>query len=247
MASHYWIKLYHEILDDPKMGRLSDHLWRRAVELFLIAGEMHNSGDLPPVIDMTWKLHTSEDELMDDLVALAEIGIVTLSDDHWCVVNFSKRQAAAGNTQRQQQYRDRQRMSQDNNEGITKVKPECNESVTNCNADTDTDIDIEVETKDVSTPPPKKPSRLTPDTQQSQRAFDRINVTRRARGWKATKQFPTVECKQKFDAAVETLDGEFDKALKAALEQGITSVTGVTNYVAKWASNLKPCHLKVKA
>ena len=24
MASRYWIKLYHEILDDPKMGRLTD-------------------------------------------------------------------------------------------------------------------------------------------------------------------------------------------------------------------------------
>ncbi len=24
MSSNYWIKLYHEILDDPKMGRLFD-------------------------------------------------------------------------------------------------------------------------------------------------------------------------------------------------------------------------------
>ena len=28
----YWIKLYHEILDDPKMGRLSDRTWRRTNE-----------------------------------------------------------------------------------------------------------------------------------------------------------------------------------------------------------------------
>ena len=25
----YWIKLYHEVLNDPKMGRLPDRLWRR--------------------------------------------------------------------------------------------------------------------------------------------------------------------------------------------------------------------------
>jgi len=29
MGSPYWIKLYHEILNDPKMGRLPDRLWRR--------------------------------------------------------------------------------------------------------------------------------------------------------------------------------------------------------------------------
>jgi hypothetical protein len=37
MTKRIWVKLYIEILDDPKMGRLTNHLWRRAVELFLLA------------------------------------------------------------------------------------------------------------------------------------------------------------------------------------------------------------------
>lgn len=54
MAAKYWIKLYHEILHDPKMGRLPDNLWRRCIELFLLAGELgaevdeDDKGHLPP-------------------------------------------------------------------------------------------------------------------------------------------------------------------------------------------------------
>ena len=44
MASKYWIKLYYEILDDPKLGKLTDWLFRRAIELFLLAGENDNDG-----------------------------------------------------------------------------------------------------------------------------------------------------------------------------------------------------------
>lgn len=113
---------------------------------------------------------------------------------------------------------------------------------------TTTENTTEVETKDVSTAiaTPAEPS-VIPESSAALKMLERINVTRRAKGRRATKQFPTVECKQKFNTAAETLNGEFDKALKAALEQGITSVTGVTNYISKWASNLKPRHLKVGA
>jgi hypothetical protein len=178
MPSHYWIKLYHEILDDPKMGRLPDRLWRRAIELFLLAGEMHNNGDLPSAVDMAWKLRTSKDELMEDLLALGKVGIVTLNDNCWHVVNFSKRQAAVDNAQRQRQYRNKQRMSRDSSESITKEKIESNESITDRNADTDIDIDTE-EIKNIGTPsaataPPSEPKpkrKPSPKQQEAQEMF----------------------------------------------------------------------------
>ena len=43
----YWLKLYIEILDDPKMAVLPDRLWRRIIELFLIAKKLHMNGHLP--------------------------------------------------------------------------------------------------------------------------------------------------------------------------------------------------------
>lgn len=85
-----WIKLYTEINDDPKMGRLSDHLWRRAVEMFLLAGEHDQDGLLPPVDDMAWHLRTSPEQLTEDLQALK--GIVELTPAGWLVSKFKDRQ-----------------------------------------------------------------------------------------------------------------------------------------------------------
>lgn len=72
MPSFYWIKLYHEILNDPKMGRLSDRLWRRCIECFLMAGQQCDGGYLPSVADMAWTLRTDEGMLVADLEALEE-------------------------------------------------------------------------------------------------------------------------------------------------------------------------------
>ena len=67
MTGSYWIKLYHEILDDPKMGRLPDKLFRRVIELFLIAGETHENGKLPSIDDMAWRLRLDPEELEKDI------------------------------------------------------------------------------------------------------------------------------------------------------------------------------------
>lgn len=111
MASNYWIKLYHEILDDPKMGQLPDRLWRRAIELFLMAGETNGAGYLPCLTDMAWKLRISEDALQGDLNELATEGIEIVEhlEDGWFVKSFAKRQAAMSSEERGQRFRARKR------------------------------------------------------------------------------------------------------------------------------------------
>jgi len=142
MKSYYWIKLYHEILDDAKMGRLPDRLWRRAIELFLMAGEEHNEGHLPALADMAWRLRLDDNALLEDLQALAQIDIVTqLEDGSWFVTHFADRQGAVSNAERQQRYRDRQRKGQYyGNEG---ADDDGNEPVTICNTDVDVDRDVD--------------------------------------------------------------------------------------------------------
>jgi len=93
MASKYWIKLYHEILHDPKMGKLPDGVWRRAIEMFLLAGELDDDGQLPPIADMAWTLRLDEGVLRKDLDALVEAEIVIETDGHWVVTNYTKRQS----------------------------------------------------------------------------------------------------------------------------------------------------------
>jgi len=94
MASKYWIKLYHEVLDDPKMGRLPDRLWRRVIELFLIAGEEHRNGWLPSVSEIADKLGILTEEVFDNLATLKKVGIIYMDDDgDHKVVDFARTQS----------------------------------------------------------------------------------------------------------------------------------------------------------
>ena len=105
----YWIKLYHEILDDPKMGRLPDRLYRRVIELFLLAGEMDEGGILPTLDDMAWKLRINPDELTAELQAIEQTGIVHLNGNGWTVTKFAERQDADTGAERVNRYREAKR------------------------------------------------------------------------------------------------------------------------------------------
>ena len=140
MPSYYWIKLYHEILTDPKMGRLPDNLWRRVIECFLMAGEENNDGHLPPVEDMAWQLRMDGGQLESELEQLALHGILERNGEGWYVTHFAERQAAVPNAERQSNFRDRRRREQYYGTE-TEPSPPSNEPVTNRVVDTDTDID----------------------------------------------------------------------------------------------------------
>jgi hypothetical protein len=101
-----WIKLYLEILNDPKMGPLPDYLWRRAVELFLLAGENDKDGLLRPVPDMAWRLRVSEDDLDKSLRTLSAIGVVHETPEGWVVTHFKERQYSES-AERMRRYRER--------------------------------------------------------------------------------------------------------------------------------------------
>lgn len=112
MSSMPWIKLYTETLDDPKMGRLGDRLWRRVLEMFMLAGRAGAGGFLPSVDDIAWILRIPADELSDDLDQLQQVNIVKLTDDGWFVVHFAERQDADSNAERQKRYREKKQHQQ---------------------------------------------------------------------------------------------------------------------------------------
>ncbi len=104
--SYTWIKLYIEVLSDAKIARLPDYLWRRAVELFLLAGKEGNDGALPPVSVMGWELRLDETKLTEHLMALSAVGVVHEAEPgKWVVTNFAKRQASMTEAERQRRYR----------------------------------------------------------------------------------------------------------------------------------------------
>lgn len=142
LASKYWIKLYHEIIDDPKMARLSDRLYRRLIELFLLAGEINDDGRLPPIEDMAWKLRRDVEELTDDLFDLEKFEFLhEITAGEWYVTNFAKRQAADSDTERWRRWKERQN-KQKYYGGDTKDQRQTNVTLV------DTDIDIESDTEE---------------------------------------------------------------------------------------------------
>lgn len=142
MPSKYWIKLYHEILDDPKMGRLTDRLFRRCMELFLLAGEQDQDGQLPLLPDMAWRLRLTEEELESDLFELQRINVVCPSGASWFVVHFAQRQSKVDGAERTRQWRERTK-KQEYYKGETSKKRSSDDTVTIRHTDTDTDIDKE--------------------------------------------------------------------------------------------------------
>jgi len=110
MASKYWIKLYHDILDDSKMGRMPDRLWRRAIELFLIAGECDGDGSLPTVGDMAYRLRLTDDELIDDINHLIKDKIISQREDgSYYVTNFDERQGPMSKAEYMRRSREQSR------------------------------------------------------------------------------------------------------------------------------------------
>jgi DnaD/phage-associated family protein len=129
MANTFWIKLYHEVLDDPKMARLTDRLWRRVVELFLLAGETGSDGNIAGTSDIAWRLRVNSKTLQKDLEIIESLGIIQPTSKGWLVVNFEKRNAPIPGTDRVRNFRETKR-KEFGNADVTEVKRECNEDVT---------------------------------------------------------------------------------------------------------------------
>lgn len=110
MTSYQWIKLYDEILDDPKMGRLSDGAYRFCINLFLLASRQEaRDGSLPDMCDITWVLRLDEETAISHLDELVRAEIVTREGERLTVTNFSIRQGKIEPAERMKQYRGRKR------------------------------------------------------------------------------------------------------------------------------------------
>lgn len=146
MASSYWIKLYHELLHDPKVMRLPDRLFRRFIEMLLMAGERDDQGSLPPVEDMAWTLRGNVAELEQDLSQLEAARLVRSDEHGWIVTKFAERQAPVPGVERVQRYRDRKHKAEYyGNDAETSRERVCNAPVTNRYIDTDVDTDTDVD------------------------------------------------------------------------------------------------------
>lgn len=135
----YWAKVYIEIIDDPKMATLPDRLWRRIIELFLLAKKINNGGHLPDTKQIAWMLRMSTDDLDLDMKQISSTKIVIQTETGWFIPNFEKRQAAATNTERVNQFRKRQQKEQyyDNVTEMKRIVTQRTETETETEAETE--------------------------------------------------------------------------------------------------------------
>jgi hypothetical protein len=129
----YWIKLYHEILRDPKMARMPDGLWRRTIELFLLAGETGDDGRLPPLSDIAWLLRIEPEILETEMIELQRVGILSVVDGDWIVTKFQERQEPLPKAEYMRRAR------------VTGHKEQYYQPVTISHTDTDIDTDIDTD------------------------------------------------------------------------------------------------------
>jgi hypothetical protein len=178
MADKYWIKLYHEILDDPKMALLPDHLWRFTIELFLLAGKNGDDGSLPEPKHIAWMLRRDIDEITNNLKALVETGIITVTDNGYVVTKFEKRQSPSGGAERVQRYRDAKQKDQYYcNENVTKRYTSALQTVTQNqkkNQKQNTDTEEEEGRKPAASP---SPSNFPFDVDEKRVSTILMNVT----------------------------------------------------------------------
>lgn len=127
----YWLKLYTEILEDPKYYRLSESAKLGMYELMMVAKKCGQEGDLPSQEDICFYTRRSEDWWAPVLDELKSISFVIANGNGDKIRKFEERQRAVDAAERQQNYRKSlQHQEYSSNESVTKKQKTSDEDVT---------------------------------------------------------------------------------------------------------------------
>jgi len=103
-----WFRVYDDLVDDPKVQRLSAEHFRALINLWCLASQ--NAGYLPPVQDVAFKLRLSEDKAAKVLEALKAAGLIATDETGMSPHNWSARQFKSDvSNERVKRHRERHR------------------------------------------------------------------------------------------------------------------------------------------
>jgi len=141
-----WIRLYTEMLDDPKVGRLPDGLKWRFTSLCLLAGEYDHAGELRDgaattnLDDIAWRLRCDLAELMEQIPVLVEVGLLHWDKQILVVSAFAKRNGTS-QADRRKQWKDSKRRQR----GVQQESTETPAGVHTPEAEAETETEAEAE------------------------------------------------------------------------------------------------------
>lgn len=99
-----WFRVHDELLDDPKIQRLSAELVRALLNLWCLASR--HGGFLPPVADVAFALRITEKRAAETIADLSAASLMDEIDGRYTPHNWSKRQYKTDvSTERVQRYR----------------------------------------------------------------------------------------------------------------------------------------------
>ena len=96
----YWIKVPHEVLNDPDICRLDDNLYRLFFSLLLIAGELNMGGYLIDAYTMSMSLGMDINDLYSGLYKLISKGLINQVETRWFIPYFPVWQNMGKKTER---------------------------------------------------------------------------------------------------------------------------------------------------
>lgn len=94
-----WLRLYSEMLDDPKIQRLPPPLFKTWINLLCLANKNEtNRGELPCIEDIAFCLRISEEDATSALQTLIQKGLIENRGDGFTPRNWTKRQPESDNS-----------------------------------------------------------------------------------------------------------------------------------------------------
>jgi hypothetical protein len=118
-----WVKIYTEMLDDPKVAKLPDATMWRFIQLILVAAECDAGGAFVvgdkemTIQDIAWRLRKDKSILESDIKLLLSAGIITKDGKIIEIPKFTERQGPAQKEKRatwnERQQKRRARVTRD--------------------------------------------------------------------------------------------------------------------------------------
>lgn len=142
-----WLRLYTEILNDPKVQRLPDSLFRAYINFLCIAKEYSDDGALPPKKDIAFFLRCPQKTVEKLCDGLQKNELLDADGDTFIIHGWNNRQYESDNDptanirkRRQRERNKNQNVTPDVTDMSRVTSRPCHENVTRTETETETDI-----------------------------------------------------------------------------------------------------------
>jgi hypothetical protein len=165
-----WLRLYTEVLNDPKVQRLDGDTFKGWVNLLCVAKESSGNGTLPTLSDIAFYLRTDANTAGQLVQRLIEAGLIDYDGERYVMHGWNQRQYESDNdptaTERKRRERDRKRDVTDNVTDMSRVTSrmnhgQCHANVTRTETETETEKETDkynIRERSETLPAPKTPT-----------------------------------------------------------------------------------------